>query len=48
MQRLTDAVENLGTIYYYAYDAAGNCIDVLLNGVLDTHYDFDAANQVLG
>jgi YD repeat-containing protein len=41
-------VENLGTIYYYAYDAAGKRIDVVLNGVLDTHQEFDAANQVLG
>jgi hypothetical protein len=41
-------VENLSTIYYYAYDAAGNCTDVVPNGVLDTHHDFDAANQVLG
>ena len=34
--------------YYYAYDAAGNRTDVVLNGVLDTHHDFDATNQVLG
>ena len=43
----TDAVENLGTIYHYAYDATGNRTDVVLNGVLDTHQEFDAANQVL-
>ena len=41
-------MENLDTIYDYGDDAAGNRIDVALNGVLDTHYDFDAANQVLG
>ena len=43
----TDAVANLGTIYHYAYDATGNRTDVVLNGVLDTHQEFDAANQVL-
>jgi YD repeat-containing protein len=43
----TDAVENLGTIYHYAYDATGNRTDVVFNGVLDTHQEFDAANQVL-
>jgi hypothetical protein len=32
----------------YAYDAAGQRIDMVLNGVLETHHDFDAANQVLG
>jgi YD repeat-containing protein len=47
LQRLTDAVENLDTIHY-AYDAAGNRTTVMLNGVPDTHHDFDAANQVLG
>jgi hypothetical protein len=35
-------VENLGTIYYYAYDAAGNRTDVVLN------YAYDAANRVPG
>jgi hypothetical protein len=35
-------------IYHYAYDSAGNCTDVVLNDVLDTPHDFDAANQVLG
>jgi hypothetical protein len=48
LQRLTDAVGNLGAIYYYAYDVASKRIDVVPNGVLDTHHDFDAANQVLG
>jgi YD repeat-containing protein len=48
LQRLTDAVENLGTTDHFAYDAAGNRTDVVLNGVLDTHHDCDAANQVLG
>jgi hypothetical protein len=31
----------------HAYDAAGNRTDMVVNGVLDTHYDCDAANQVL-
>jgi hypothetical protein len=41
-------VENLGTTDHFAYDAAGNRTNVVLNGVLDTHHDFDAANHMLG
>jgi hypothetical protein len=41
-------VENLSTTDHFAYDAAGNRTDVVLNGVLDTHHDWDATNQVLG
>jgi hypothetical protein len=37
-----------GTPTIVDYDAAGNPIDVVLNGVLDAHHDFDVANQVLG
>ena len=39
---------NLGTIHYTTYDAAGKRTDVVRNGVLDTHHDCNAANQVLG
>jgi hypothetical protein len=37
----------LSTTDHFAYDAAGNRTDVVLNGVLDTHHDCDAANQVM-
>jgi YD repeat-containing protein len=32
LQRLADAAENLGTIYYYTYNASGQRTDVVPNG----------------
>jgi RHS repeat-associated protein len=46
--RLTDAVENPGTAFKYAYDLAGNRTDVWQNGLLVQHQAYNAANQVEG
>lgn len=48
LQRLTEAVESPGTTYRHGYDPVGNRTDVWINGMLQRHQDYNAADQVVG
>ena len=48
LQRLAAVTETPGTAFGYSYDLASNRTDVLSNGVPLAHYDYDAADQVVG